>query len=174
MFDKPILYINETFRTLPFTSIFFSLLIGIIFQNKLALIIAFMLMADNSINKVFKYLSKKYIKIDGERPKGAKNCGCFIDLNNVNKLATSYGMPSGHTQNIFFICTFLTLYTKSYLSKLFLLIISIYGGYLRVKFGCHTIGQVFVGGILGIIIGFISYKMLTNYGLLNSNPSEFL
>lgn len=160
MFDKPSLYINETFRSLPFTSILFSLLISILFQNKISFIIFILLILDNSLNKIFKKIFKKYIPLDGPRPKGAKNCGCYIDLNNINKLSISHGMPSGHTQNIFFLTTFLTLYFKSTFKTLLLGIIAFYGGYLRIKFGCHTIKQVIIGGLFGILLASISYFLL--------------
>ena len=160
MFDKPILYINETFRSLPFTSIFFSLLISILFQNKISFIISILLILDNGLNKVFKIIFKKFIPFDGPRPKNAKNCGCFIDLNNINKLSISHGMPSGHTENIFFLTTFLALYFKSFFKTILLSIIAFYGGYLRIKFGCHTIRQVIIGGLLGTILAYISYFLL--------------
>ena len=160
MFNKPILYINETFRSLPFTSIFFTLLISILFQSKISLILCGLLVIDNGLNKIFKYLSERYIKYGGLRPKGAKNCGCFLDLNNINKLATSYGMPSGHTQNIFFIATFLSCYFNSFYKTIILYLIASYGGYLRIKFNCHTQLQVFIGGIIGIILGYIFYKLM--------------
>ena len=166
MFNKPILYINETFRSLPFTSIFFSLLISILFQNKLALILVFLLSIDNGLNKVFKYICEKYIPFDGERPKNAKNCGCFIDLKNINKLATSYGMPSGHSENIFFIASFFSNYLQSHFKSILLYTFACYGAFLRVKFGCHTKQQVIVGGILGIILGTISYKLVKYYNMI--------
>ena len=65
MFDKPSLYINETFRSLPFTSILFSLLISILFQNKISFIIFILLILDNSLNKIFKKILKNtYLLMD--------------------------------------------------------------------------------------------------------------
>ena len=118
------------------------------------------LLADLSV-KFFKSMKYPDFMYDiTRRPKGAKNCGCYIDLNNINKLSISHGMPSGHTQNIFFLTTFLTLYFKSTFKTLLLGIIAFYGGYLRIKFGCHTIKQVIMGGLFGILLASISYFLL--------------
>ena len=70
MFDKPVLYTNETFRSLPFTSIFFSILISILFQSKISFIISILLILDNGLNKVLKYLKILYHLMD--KPKGKK------------------------------------------------------------------------------------------------------
>jgi membrane-associated phospholipid phosphatase len=42
---------------------------------------------------------------------------------------------------------------------IFLLMITIFISYSRVKVNCHTIEQVILGGVLGIIFGFIFYKI---------------
>jgi len=166
MFDKPVLYINETFRSLPFTSLFFTLLISVLFQNKLSFILFCLLVIDNGLNKVFKKIFRNFIPFDGPRPKGAKNCGCFLDINNINKVSVTHGMPSGHTQNIFFLVTFLALYFNSIYKSFILGLIGFYGGYLRVKFGCHTVGQVIIGGLIGIILAIISHKLLIKFELI--------
>lgn len=166
MFKQPILYINETFRTLPFTILFFTCFISLLFNNTFSFVLFILLIIDNLLNKIFKYICKYFIPINGKRPKNATNCGCFIDLNNINKLATSYGMPSGHSQNIFFISTFLSLYFKSIYKTIGLYLIAIYGGYLRIKMNCHTLYQVIIGSLLGILIGYIFYKISIYYNLI--------
>jgi membrane-associated phospholipid phosphatase len=115
----------------------------------------------------------------GERPKGATSCGFILD----NIEATSFGMPSGHSQMIWTLGTYLickaidnwinknkdnNVYITTQL-KVFgymwiilvcaiILLIMIFVSYSRVYIeGCHTIQQVFAGGILGVITGFIIY-----------------
>jgi membrane-associated phospholipid phosphatase len=159
-YEKLELYINETFRSIPFTTMFYILICSILYNNRKGYKIFIILLIDNYINKILKNLFKNYSKIDGKRPKNAKNCGCFIDIKNINKEATSYGMPSGHSENIFLLATLLQNETKNIYIKILLYIMACYGGYLRIKFGCHTRNQVIVGSLIGIIIGIICNKFL--------------
>ena len=136
---------------------------------------------------LYDYLKIKRLPIlgIGERPPGICHnnidCGYFNKYLNI-KEAKMYGMPSGHSQSAWFVFTFLVLYlidkyrsfktSKSYsryklelikkwimYTIIFLLIITIFISYSRVKVNCHTIEQVILGGILGIIFGFILYKI---------------
>lgn len=90
----------------------------------------------------------------GSRPKGAKNCGILSD----GLIAKSYGMPSGHSQAAGFFMMFQLLNTNNPLYRFLIISISIWIMYSRIKLGCHTIQQVIIGGIIGIIFGY-----LTNY-----------
>ncbi len=113
----------------------------------------------------------------GQRPIGFKNCS---DVPTCEKIPSAFifGMPSGHSQTAWFIFIFMVLYLNDIIQKkkqnsstskntyynLWLafgiilgLIISIYISYSRVAVGCHTIQQVILGGILGMIFGTISY-----------------
>tara|TARA_B000000557_G_scaffold263889_2_gene267794 strand:+ start:127 stop:609 length:483 start_codon:yes stop_codon:yes gene_type:complete len=98
----------------------------------------------------------------GSRPKGAKNCGHFIN----NKKATTYGMPSGHSQNISLFVTYYILELLDSIDShkniliLLLIITGIFIMYSRVKFRCHTIQQVILGGIIGVAMGNIFYKFV--------------
>ena len=49
---------------------------------------------------------------------------------------------------------------QTYPKTIILYLIASYGGYLRIKFNCHTQLQVFIGGIIGIILGYIFYKLM--------------
>lgn len=158
--EKLKLYINETFRSIPFSSMFFILLVSILYNYRKGYKIFIILLIDNYINKLLKHLFKNYSKINGERPKNAKNCGCFLDLKNINKKATSYGMPSGHSENIFLLVTLLQNETNNIYIKILLYIIACYGGYLRIKLGCHTKNQVIIGSLIGIIIGILCNKYI--------------
>ena len=116
---------------------------------------------------VFKPLmgNKKYPIIGkGSRPTNAKNCGLFYNKN--SKLSTSYGMPSGHTQfaGVFSTIGSLKLYNSNYefYIKVFgyLCFISfiLMMAHSRVFIKCHTIQQTIIGGLIGIFIGYKSYK----------------
>ena len=113
----------------------------------------------------------------GERPLGATSCGVFLD----GLTATSFGMPSGHSQGAWAIATYIILnlfepkdkpepkakpapmsnYRLVWKSMSgFLVVLSAaYISYSRVYIeGCHTIEQVIVGGILGVISGALIFS----------------
>lgn len=110
----------------------------------------------------------------GARPNGATSCKFILD----NKLDTAFGMPSGHSQFAWAVATYIisriitnwknankdnkVITTSGYiwliLSCLLVLVGALYISYSRVYIeGCHTIEQVTVGGILGIVCGFCVY-----------------
>lgn len=113
----------------------------------------------------------------GKRPAGATSCTFILD----DIPSTSYGMPSGHSQiiwtfGIYIICKIIDKWHKTTTNQdtttqmqglgyiwvissiLFILSIMVYVSYSRVYIeGCHTIQQVVVGGMLGVLIGFLIY-----------------
>ena len=106
----------------------------------------------------------------GERPEGATNCGTYLVY--PDKPATSYGMPSGHSEINWYFITYIILdilYTSNYkninisdlsINITILLSYAIVNSYSRVNIeGCHTTGQVVVGGILGIIKAVLLYSL---------------
>lgn len=68
-----------------------------------------------------------------------------------------YGMPSGHAQTSFFITTFIYLVTRQVLITFFMILLSIMVMFQRVIYNEHTISQVLVGSIIGILFGFFVY-----------------
>jgi membrane-associated phospholipid phosphatase len=86
-------------------------------------------------------------------------------------------MPSGHSQNAWFLFGFMLLYlinnykngkndTTSQIwlgiSISVLFIITITVSISRVYINCHTIQQVIIGGMIGLILGSLAY-LLTKY-----------
>ena len=98
----------------------------------------------------------------GSRPKGAKNCG----LIKTNTLSKSYGMPSGNSQLAFTTSTFIILKLyESYnvIGMILAGLASIWISYSRVKLNCHTPMQCILGSLIGILIGYTSYKIYILY-----------
>jgi diacylglycerol kinase (ATP) len=73
-----------------------------------------------------------------------------------------YGMPSGHAQMAFFITTFLYLVTRTIWIAFSLLLLSFVIMCQRVVYNRHTILQVLVGGVVGILFGFFVYYTAMN------------
>ena len=100
----------------------------------------------------------------GKRPNGAKNCGMFKYC--PPEIASSYGMPSGHSQNAVFFSTYVIL---NLINSNFIYPTKVYGTvlftslalgimYSRVYFKCHTVQQVIVGGLIGGVLGALYYE----------------
>jgi len=68
-----------------------------------------------------------------------------------------FGMPSGHAQNVFYSTSFILLCSNNIYWILFYLLISFNTIYQRVKYKNHTVSQVIIGSIIGVLIGWLFY-----------------
>ena len=128
------------------------------------------------IADVFNYVLKHYIFQpimgnksypilgEGKRPEGAKGTGIFAS----EIPSSSYGMPSGHAQNVALFATYLitnrimksndTLLVKIIYSSM-LIAFTFYVMYGRVALTkVHTTQQVIMGALIGIVIVLIHNK----------------
>ena len=116
---------------------------------------------------IFKPLlgNKKYFLLgSGERPKGAKNCGLFVEGD--TKRPNSYGMPSGHSQGSAFFLTYLLMHlrdtniniNKKIIGGSLFTFITLGVMYSRIYLKCHTIQQVILGGLFGMGFGYLYYE----------------
>ena len=173
--------INELFRALPLLS---SVIFGLIYFITKDIYIFYIfigtlltsIITNISKNIIFKYIEVflsyynfntiKSILGTFERPLGAKNCGNFY-INETN-FSTTKGMPSGHSILAGYISIYMYYYIinkykidKKKHNYVLLLCISFtfYIMYTRILFGCHTIEQTIIGGIIGIIVGHYYYLL---------------
>ena len=126
---------------------------------------------------IYKLFNKSTLSVLGRgvRPDGANSCHFMLD----GKDSNTFGMPSGHSQLAWTIATYIIfkiiynfknkqtelnkpILVSSYIwiiiSCILILVCAVYISYSRVYIeGCHTIQQVTIGGVLGIIGGFIIY-----------------
>ena len=187
----------KTLPTLARTSPVLQTLIMILYAmmqpgfNSFYLVILVLL--TNGFNAFLKYAVMKplykwsggndlFLLGSGSRPSGAMSCQFAID----GKKATSFGMPSGHSQiawtmGTYLICRLINRFINNinqisnqnnnttlatiilddiwiFISIGIILGAMIYISYSRVYIeGCHTIQQVSVGGIVGVVLGFLAF-----------------
>lgn len=123
-------------------------------------------------NKPFPILGQ------GSRPANAQNCGIFNKCN--TKVATSFGMPSGHSQFAWTFAVYLimnfwldidwdqveekdktTLIVIKVLQTLFIIAVAVIISYSRVAIEkCHTTEQVILGGLIGCGLGIGTYYLV--------------
>ena len=144
---------------------FTSLFMGVVLNEPIG--IYFIIIS--LFSEIFNFGIKNIIKQG--RPKGAKNCSGYVTFNKVSK---SFGMPSGHAESMGLFTSFWLLYLwdnykednlsiLNVIAIFFLLLVGLYVPYSRILVGCHTLSQVIVGYIIGIIIGFISYELYKSH-----------
>ena len=85
-----------------------------------------------------------------------------------------FGMPSGHAQLCIFYTVFVFMCLRQYNILTMYLLISLLTAYQRIKHSHHTILQVFVGGIVGICAGYVTYILTTNNikGFIKRKPDD--
>ena len=74
-----------------------------------------------------------------------------------------YGMPSGHTQTVFFSLVFFYMKSNSIVSFILMLFIALCTMLQRYLYRKHTIMQIIVGGIIGSIYGYFTYLCINHY-----------
>ena len=168
-------YLISILKSLPAIIIFVSAGLTLIYQTPLLIYHTLYLISDSLINSLvlkpffrnYIYQSTKSLPIlgPGDRPDGATNCGCFNP--GKPRLSTSFGMPSGHTQTMVSLATFWTLYINQRYPDMFgiwwmicgVWVLAILTAWSRVEIGYHTIGQVTVGGLFGVLTGWVSFRL---------------
>lgn len=110
-------------------------------------------------------LNSKILKNIFSRPRP------FEVLDNVYKLVSSagYSFPSSHAVNSFNVATLIMLFFRNKLYTIIAFIISFLSLYSRVYVGVHYPSDVIFGAILGILIGFVFYKIAEKIFKLSTN-----
>jgi len=112
------------------------------------------------INSLVNYVLKGLIK----EPRPSEDVHIFnAELNNskVNERRIGFdrfGMPSGHSQSVFFSLVFIHLALKNVRVSLFYLFICLTTLYQRIAYNNHTITQIIVGSVTGSMISFVFFK----------------
>lgn len=116
------------------------------------------------------------LKLCIQSPRPLKdNRALEIAISNGERISfNKYGMPSGHAQNCGFFLGFVSLIFKNILFTSCYLIISLLSLIQRVKYNNHTILQVIVGFLIGLITSYYVYVKAKQYiiGHLNEKPDD--
>ena len=144
------------FEVLGFYSVYINFVIGFInLLNQPKYLSSYLVFT--IINVIINKILKNEIR--EPRPINGKNITDDENYEGIEK----YGMPSGHAQLTFFLTTYLYLVKNSIYILLFELFITILGLYQRWKYNRHTINQLFIGSILGIIIAYLSVDITNRF-----------
>lgn len=147
----------DTFDFIYAVGYFGDLLAGLIsifiLSGNIGYLVAYLILflLDVFINKQLKNAIKQV------RPPGPIK---FLHQDRFAKSKRPFGMPSGHSESVFFSLTFIYLFFHRINSWIILLgIIGIITMYQRYTFHNHTITQLVMGAIVGVVFGYLAYKL---------------
>ena len=202
--DMSLLKTNYPIRTKPFwnfvraTPATYILVVILLFLTKpskvtLYLLVSYMVLTlsvpilkETIFRPIYYLFGKSNDKLPlfglGRRPNGATDCGAFLNFN--SKLATSFGMPSGHSQLTWMVAAYIICHlyverdtllentkkwksrsrTMSIVFSIVVVLFAIAVSYSRVYVEyCHTMQQVVIGGLLGVVMGIGVYVVQKKY-----------
>ncbi len=107
---------------------------------------------NSAVNRILK------LSIRQLRPSGSKTI-MGEPYNGVQK----YGMPSAHSQSVFYSLSYLYLYSNNVNTLILQLIIAVLTLNQRWKYKQHTISQLSVGASCGILIAAIANSLANNW-----------
>ncbi len=107
------------------------------------------------LDTILNFLIKGIVK--QPRPKGDYNIFKPLEQQSPRILSDMYGMPSGHSQHVFYSTVFIHFVLKNTNITLLYLFISLLTLYQRVKYKNHYIIQVIVGGLIGAFLAYYMY-----------------
>lgn len=116
---------------------------------------------NHSLKNIIGYAWRdKYPQIV-RRPSCKYACN-YIGLQSIT--CSYWGMPSGHAQATLLFVTMIYLYLKrnnqlTTINTTILLLILLVVPLSRVYYKCHSFAQIIVGGMIGMFIGFILFKI---------------
>ena len=86
-----------------------------------------------------------------------------------------FGMPSGHAQTVAFTTMFVFLTIRNDMFRVFCVVISLLTMWQRVEYNYHTVLQVIVGGIVGLLFAFLMFYLnkINIAGLLKEKCDDY-
>jgi membrane-associated phospholipid phosphatase len=84
----------------------------------------------------------------------------WINMRNKREDVDKYGMPSGHAQMVWFSTVFVFCVLKDYTWLFLFLLISLNTVFQRFHYNNHTLTQLLIGSIIGMLFGYILFKQI--------------
>jgi membrane-associated phospholipid phosphatase len=101
------------------------------------------------LNKILKVLIRE------PRPNGSRN---FTGLDNYEN-EEQFGMPSGHAQSVFYSILFYFYLTQNWYILVGSLFLGILTLYQRWKYKNHSVKQLIIGSLIGILFSFFVFYL---------------
>lgn len=73
---------------------------------------------------------------------------------------SNYGFASSHAANSFGAITFVCLLLRNRITTILLTLMAILTSFSRIYLGVHYLGDILTGALLGVVIGYLFYRML--------------
>ena len=124
---------------------FILILINIVNTN---IYFFYLILFGNILNSLLNKILKNYFKIARQKQKSF-----------MGHIEKSYAMPSGHSQVSTFNTTLLILIYKNIYLTLFSIILCVNTFYQRYNYRNHTLAQIIIGALIGIIFALLSYNI---------------
>ena len=156
-------------RAAPALVFSISLILFIITRIDIYLLLSIVITVGETINTVLKHyvfkpiMKNKYWPIlgYGTRPKNSKNSAQFGNIN-TPPYKGSYGMPSGHAQQVVSEATYIIVAFQNPYSSILSIIVAALTIYQRYIYQKHTAIQLAVGTIVGVFTGGTFYSFISN------------
>ena len=98
-----------------------------------------------------------------------------LAINNGKRMGSQvYGMPSGHAQTAFYCAAFILLSLNNWKITVLYVMMALFTCYQRYIYKEHTLWQLFVGALVGLVTGCVAFKAAKKkkMGLLFSKPED--
>ena len=98
-----------------------------------------------------------------------------LAINNGKRMGSQvYGMPSGHAQTAFYCAAFIFLSLNNWKITVLYVMMALFTCYQRYIYKEHTLWQLFVGALVGLVTGCVAFKAAKKkkMGLLFSKPED--
>lgn len=112
------------------------------------------------VNTIVNFILKELFK--DPRPNENKEIIELLSYNGKMVDINKYGMPSGHSQSVGFSSTFIYFVLKNIYILWGYLIISLITMFQRFQYNYHTLFQILIGFIVGIMIGYYFFACAKN------------
>lgn len=137
-------------------------LILIVFSPRIAIALAFTYSFSGMIAQILKRL------INSPRPKMFFDVSTVIHYVDDVEIFSFNSFPSGHTASAFGAFIILAAYTRNKFLKILFFVIAFLVGISRIYLMQHFLLDVYVGSLIGLIIGIVVYYIVQNSYQLNS------